>query len=318
MPASKLSGLGWELTNSELGIATHYVAPEVLPDIVRQLGALEDPTAEQVSALVASYHVPEEAGLEPSSKASREGPSPVRGAIRKFLDEAFGKNSIQEIYAAVKKGESDSSLPKEVQEWAAVQRKHMDERSPTGMAVALENFRLTQKAKRLNTTLENDIRMATGFAGTDRPTEDFSIGVTHLLVDKAKGRANWNPSSLEDKFCEPASIKANFFDPKAKHLQETPKLTFRPEPETQEGHDHTWGQFRRYGLPSESAVREWVQGENPQAGAFKVNEEELIQRMLESTGDAAGPRAKEFAARIKQVVAEHCKTDKDGYLDWKQ
>lgn len=203
-----------------------------------------------------------------------------------------------------------------MQEWAGAQRKLMDERSPTGMAVALENFRLTQKAKRLNTALENDIRMATGFAGTDRPTEDFSIGVTHLLVDKAKGRANWKPSSLEDKFCEPASIKANFFDPKAKHLQETPKLTFRPEPATQEGPDHTWGQFRRFGLPSEAAVREWVKGENPQAGAFKVNEKELIQRMLDSTGDAAGPRSKEFTARIQDIVKEHCKTDKDGYLDW--
>lgn len=203
-----------------------------------------------------------------------------------------------------------------MQEWAAAQRKIMDERSPTGMAVALENFRLTQKAKRLNTTLENDIMMATGFAGTDRPTEDFSIGVTHLLVDKAKGRANWKPSNIDDKFVAPESIRANFFDPKAKHLQETPKLNFKPEPETKEGHDHTWGQFRRFGLPAEETVKEWVKGENPEAGAFKVNEKELVQRMLESTGDAAGARAKEIEARIKDIVARHTKKDADGYLDW--
>lgn len=284
--------------------------------MVEQLKELENPTLENVSALVSAYHVSAPEGVAPSSRDSREGPSPITGEIRAFLDKTFGLPSIQEIYAALKSAEADSSLSAEVKEWAGKQREIMDHRSPTGMAVALANFKLAKAAKRLNTALENDILMATGFVGNERPTEEFSTGVTHLLIDKGKGRANWSPSDINDAKLTPKAIKDTFLDASKPWMSELPKLNFVPEPTTKEGADSTWGQFRRFGLPAEAEVKAWIQGEAHGSGAFKVREAELITSIVESRGEAAGARQTEITNRVKQIVAQHTKKDGEGYLDW--
>lgn len=308
----------WGRAAYELGIATHYVDPATIPDLVDQLSQLENPTLEQVSAIVASYHVPAPpAGTEPSSKASREGPSPITGEIRAFLDKTFGLPSIQEIYAALKAAETDSSSP-EVAKWAKEQRELMDHRSPTGMAVALANFKLAQKAQRLNTVLDNDMLMATGFVGTDRKSEEFTTGVTHLLINKGKGRAEWNPSSLDDKAVTPSEITKNFLDPKTPHLAECPAIEYIPPPSTREGPDSTWGQFRAFGLPSETEIRAWVKGESKGSGAFKLKEDEVVQRVISARGEQGGPRAKELEERTRAIVKDHCQADGEGYLNWKK
>lgn len=306
----------WTLTYSELGIATHYVDPSNIPALVEQLQQLENPTLESVSAIVSTYHVSRPEGTDFSSKASREGPTPITGGIRRLLDKTFNLGSIQEIYMALEKAENDSDLAPEVSAWAAVQRKMMDERSPTGMAVALANFKLAKAAQRLNTSLENDILMATGFVGNDRPTEDFAIGVTHVLIDKSKGRANWNPSSLNDEFVTPKSIKANFFNRSAKHMAEVPKLEFVPTPTTKEGPDSTWGKFRAFGLPSEAEVKGWIQGEKIGSGAFKLKEAELVERIIEARQEPSGPRHKEITDRVMEICDQYTRKDDQGYLDW--
>ncbi|KAL1411515.1 3-hydroxyisobutyryl-CoA hydrolase [Vanrija albida] len=309
----------WGRAVYELGLATHYVDPESLPSLLEALNQIEEPSFETISNLVSSYHVgPAPAGTAVSSKASREGPSPITGEIRAFLDKTFGLPSLQDIYAALKAAEGDSSLAAEVREWATAQRGILDERSPTGMAVALENFRLARKAKRLNEVLDNDITMATGFLGLKRTTDDFSTGVTHLLIDKAKGRANWSPSSIDDKSLTPAAIRANFLDAKAAHIAgERPTIDFTPTPTTKEGPDSTWGQFRRYGLPAEARVRAWIKGEAPGSGAFKLNEDELVSRIVDVSGEAGSPRQKEIEDAIRKIVAQRTTKDKDGYLNWK-
>lgn len=311
----------WGRAVYELGIATHYVEPEVLPDLVQQLQELENPTLESVSRLVNAYHVPAQpAGTPLSSKASREGPSPITGEIRVLLDKAFGLDSLQAIYAELQAAEKDSSLADTTRAWATAQREMLDNRSPTGMAVALANFKLARAAKRLNTVLENDIRMATGFVGNDRPTEDFTIGVTHVLINKDKNkphRADWVPSSINDAFVEPASIRKNFLDPKNAKLQaEVPTLDFDPVPTTKEGPDSTWGNFRKYGLPSEAEIRGWIRGETSGSGAFKLREDELVSRVLEARGDTASPREAEIRERVQDVVVRNATKDKDGFLDW--
>lgn len=98
-----------------------------------------------------------------------------------FLDHAFGQTSIQEVYAELEKAGGDYDVKDEIRAWAGEQKKIMDSRSPTGMAVALEGYRQAKQAKRLDITLENgryktsvstanadyldpDMSMATGFA----------------------------------------------------------------------------------------------------------------------------------------------------------
>jgi 3-hydroxyisobutyryl-CoA hydrolase len=306
----------WGRAAYELGIATHYVEPENIPAMVEQLKQLENPTLDSVASIVAAYHVPAPEGAAVSSKESREGPSPITGAVRTFLDKTFGLGSIQEIYAALKAAEADASLAPEVQTWAKQQREVFDNRSPTGMAVALANYKLAKAAKRLNTALENDILMATGFVGNDRPTEEFTTGVTHVLITRGKGRAEWNPSDINDAKLTPAAIKKTFLDASAPHMSELPKLIFNPAPTTKEGPDSTWGKFRSRGLPAEDEVKAWVQGEAHGSGAFKLKENELINAVLDSRGERGGPREKEIVARVKATIALHTKADGDKYLDW--
>ena len=55
----------------------------------------------------------------------------------------------------MKKATEDYEISDQVKTWAEQQKKLMDLRSPTGMAVALEGYLQAKKAKRLDLTLGN-------------------------------------------------------------------------------------------------------------------------------------------------------------------
>ncbi|BEJ15622.1 hypothetical protein CspHIS471_0502270 [Cutaneotrichosporon sp. HIS471] len=305
----------WGRAVYELGLATHYVEPDAIPSLVEALSQLENPTLEQLNNVVASYHVPAPEAAAVSSKGSREGPSPITGEIRTFLDKTFGLASIQEIYAALQAAQTDSALSQEIKDWAKAQKDIMDLRSPTGMAVALENFKVTRKAQSLKVALENDMLMSTGFCGTDRPTPEFDTGVSYLLIEKGRERANWQPSEINDPRLTPAEITKNYLDPNTPHLAETPKLVFEPAP-TSEGTDSTWGKFRMWGLPAESEIRAVVKGESAGSGAFKLKPAEVVEQVLAARGEQGGPREKEIISHTNAIIAARTKADGSGYLDW--
>jgi 3-hydroxyisobutyryl-CoA hydrolase len=73
---------------------------------------------------------------------------------------------------------------------------------------------------------------------------DFAEGVTHLLVNKRKDRAAWNPPSLEATPDE--QIRDIFFNPKRKYTQLT-----RPEPHMVDYKEYPHSNF---GLPAEEKV----------------------------------------------------------------
>jgi 3-hydroxyisobutyryl-CoA hydrolase len=80
--------------------------------------------------------------------------------------------------------------------------------------------------------------------------------------------------------------------------------------------DSTWGDFRKYGLPSESDVEGIVTGSSPSSGAFKVTEAEVVERIMDAKNETAGSRAKEVENWLRGIVARTCET-KSGYLDLK-
>ena len=61
-----------------------------------------------------------------------------------------------------------------------------------------------------------------------------------------------------------------------------------------------------------------VEGYAPSAGAFKVTEAELVERILDDRGESGGPRAVEMGTKIKEMVARLCDVKTGGYLDWKR
>lgn len=297
----------------ELGIASHYVAEESVPEIKERLAALDGPSAEEVSALVAHYHLPEGEGL--TSKTNPNGRSPIRGEIRKFLDATFGLDTLKAIHARLVQAETDQSLSPEVQVWAAEQRQMMDTRGPTGMAVAIENYHLGRKARRFATTLEHDTLMSTGFIGAHRSSDDLMVGAVHQLFEKKKTPIPFSPSiaELDDPTLQPETIRANFFSRESPHLIDAPPMdvgdALLPRPKGLVGPDSNWGQFRRFGIPSEERVRDVID-----AARGKLIEAELVQRVL-GTEDSANPaRRAEFEAAIWRIISE--RTHKGSVMQW--
>jgi len=142
-----------------------------------------------------------------------------------------------------------------------------------------------------------------------------------VLVSKSADRPSWSPSSISDEAISPANITNNFFDSRSDVQSARPQLIFNPPSRSKSGKDKsdsTWGLFRKYGLPSEAAVEAIVSGSAPGSGAFKVTQEELVQRLVDERGDAAGPRAEEVGEWIRAIVQRKCKVGQDGYLDMKR
>ncbi|WRT66410.1 uncharacterized protein IL334_003366 [Kwoniella shivajii] len=298
----------------DLGIATHYVTPNLLPTIINEITQLESPSHSQISTLISSYTATPSSNSEPSSKTSPDGPSPIKGEIRDFLDKTFGLKSISEIDAALTKAQKDDKLSEEVKTWAKTQQDLITQRSPTSTAVALAGYRKAKESRRLDRTLLNDISMATAFAGPKRATEDFIKGVSSVLIDR-KPNPEWIPSSLSDSKLSSNEITKNFFSTTPSSDQ--PELRFNPASASKldSGRDSTWGQFRKYGLPSEDKIKASVDGYAPGSGAFALTEKELIDQFSE--GEVHGSRRKEIESRVRNVIERKCKKDKQGYLEWK-
>ncbi|WVF71488.1 hypothetical protein IAT40_006294 [Kwoniella sp. CBS 6097] len=304
----------------ELGIATHYVTPNVLPEIINQITQLESPTLAQISSLVSSYtSAPSASSSEPSSKASPDGPSPIKGEIREFLDKTFNLKSIAEVDQALSKAVTNEKLSQEVRDWAKLQKELIDQRGPTSTAVALAGYKKAKESRRLDRTLLNDFSMATAFSGTKRSTEDFIKGVSAVLIDRSKTPTEWVPSSRSDPSLSPKEIEKNFFTPSKNQTAGDLQLEFEPisASKLDSGKDSTWGRFRKYGLPSESNIRASVDGYAPGSGAFALTEKELIDSFVDASSEVRGTRRDEVEARVKDVVSRHCKKDKDGYLEWR-
>ncbi|WVN88360.1 uncharacterized protein L203_103566 [Cryptococcus depauperatus CBS 7841] len=302
----------------ELGIATHYVTENTIPEIIYQITQHPNPTLANISSLISSFSAAAPTISEISSKSCSDGHSPIRGDIRKFLDKTFSKKSIAEIHKALVAAESDDNLSAETKQWASAQKEILKSRSPTGMAVALHNYQEAKKSRRLDRTLLNDITMATAYSGSNRATDDFITGVSAVLIDRAKGPTAWSPSSLSDPSLSSESIVSRFFDPSSPHLQDKPTLEFEPRSASKldSGRDSTWGQFRKYGLPSEEAVKASVDGYAPGSGAFALTEDELVEQFVDAQGDVHGSRREEIEDRVRSIVVRSCKKGKDGYLQW--
>nr|XP_018262939.1 3-hydroxyisobutyryl-CoA hydrolase [Kwoniella dejecticola CBS 10117]OBR85097.1 3-hydroxyisobutyryl-CoA hydrolase [Kwoniella dejecticola CBS 10117] len=307
----------------ELGIATHYVTPNLLPTIINEITQLDSPTSAQISSIVSSYTASAPAGPDSgsdlSSKSNPDGLSPIKGEIRGFLDKTFSLKSIPEIHSALTKSQSDSALSGEVKEWARVQLDLLNARSPTSTAVALTGYRKAKEARRLDRVLLNDITMATAFCGPEsgRATDDFVKGVSSVLIDRSKTAPEWIPSELSDPRLALSEIIKNFYPTKSSTTTTIPELQLVPESASKldSGRDSTWNKFRKYGLPSEQLIKASVDGYSPQSGAFALTEKELIAQFLEDS--TSGTRRDEVVQRIKSVVEKNCKVDKGGYLEWK-
>ena len=170
------AGLWLALTGSRLkaadclrlGIATHFVESERLPELK---GALQtgDLSLEVIAATL------ERLSGDP-------GPAPVEPQLP-TIRRIFSADSVEAIVAG---------LDAEATDWAAQQADLMRERSPQAMKVAMRQLRTGETLPTFEDVMSMEYRLATRIVM--RP--DFREGVRSVLVDK-DGRARWSPPTLE-------------------------------------------------------------------------------------------------------------------------
>lgn len=327
----------------ELGIATHYIPQRSLHDVIAAIQAMEEPTQAKLAALINTYSAP------PATEG-KDGHSPIRGAVRELLDEAFGKPTVKEIMATLARATKGDNA--EVAKWAGEQLEIMRCRSPTGMKVALHNFRQARETRHLQTQLNNDLAMCTAFL-TPSNTMEMVNGVSHVLITKgakkpmtwdapkelypneppayegAQGPA-WEPASLDDPRLAEDRVARTWFDrERSPVLKNAPVLAGFNAADallSSMRADKLWGQFRAWGLPSEAMIKQFVEGSAKSSDAFALTQKELTDRLVRSLCERF--ETQELSAGFKQgiedvvqeVVSRKCEVQQEkgqGYLRWK-
>ena len=136
------------LSSSDLGIATHYVASARLPALVARLHELENPTARMVDRALEEFY---------SDGLPEDKPAQLTSGLRAAIDSIFSKDSIEDIFAALK------SPAKHVDAaWAAETLAQLELRSPTSLHLALLAIRKGRSMK-LAEALKMELDIATAY-----------------------------------------------------------------------------------------------------------------------------------------------------------
>jgi enoyl-CoA hydratase len=114
--------------------------------------------------------------------SSDPGPAPLAGK-QKALDALFGRDTVEEIVAALQAGSS----------WAKEQAAVMAGNSPTTMKVALRELRQAKDKASFADELALEYRLACSIIST----HDFQEGVRAVVIDKDNA-PRWSPARLED------------------------------------------------------------------------------------------------------------------------
>lgn len=254
--------------------------------------------------------------------------SHIAGDVRTLLDRAFSKSTVKEIRTVLQAaidGKDSHKWSGRAVEWAKQTVKTIGERSPTGMKVALLNWRQARKARDLHEQLDRDLRMCCAFLTA---TNDMFAGVDQVLVHKSKEPAAWDPKELDDPRIEEKKVATTWFDrAKSDTLKLAPTLALAAP----EGGDELWGKFRMWGLPSEAIIQSYIDGSRSSSDAFALTRAELKERLWadlvsERELSEGGKGVSEFRKEVERKVEEVCERQcvlagddgKEGgkYLKW--
>jgi len=222
------------------GIATHYLHSTSLPALESRLAELRfhdyddlDTRLELVDSTIEEFCT----GLP------HDEPILMGGALRQAIDRCFSHDNVPKIIKAL---EAETG---ETQEWAQKSLTALHQRSPTSVHVALRQMRLG-KQWTLRQAFQREAAMAAKFMRHN----DFTEGVSALLIRKDGQPPNWQPATLEDVKPED-NIAEPFFDVKG----ETPLTLLNDQ-----GNWMTY-QHAKYSLPTEADVHGIVSQEGKTA-----------------------------------------------------
>lgn len=317
-------------SRSDLGIATHYVPKSEIDNVVAAIEALpeSDLTTAKISSLLMSFTGPLSDADEVSTAKTPSVASHIAGDVRTLLDRAFSKPTVKEIRSVLQSavdGKDSHKWSDRAVDWARQTLKTIGERSPTGMKVALLNWRQARKTRDLREQLDRDLRMCCAFLTA---TNDMFAGVDQVLVHKSKEPAAWDPKELDDPRIEEGKLAETWFDrAKSETLKRAPTLSLAAP----EGGDDLWGTFRSWGLPSEAVIQSYIDGSRASSDAFALTRAELKERLwadlvaereLKQGEKGVAEFKKEVERKVEEVCERQCvlagDDGKEGgkYLKW--
>lgn len=308
-------------------------------ELANAIRDLDDPTLARIAGLISTYSAggPFSPTESPdgtySSKANPDASSPFFGSVRKLVDHAFSQPTVPKIYNALHEAIEDKqgkTWDERSRNWAEATVKIMNQRSPTGMKIALINYLQAKKDQDLRTQMNNDLSMCTAYLQS--PTNEMVDSIFHKLIEKKKDIHPWSPSDINDPSLDEKHLAKTWFDrSKSSVLAEAPTLD---DPTDAAAHPASsnikWGQFRTWGIPSEALIKSYIDGSARGSAAFALTEKDLVQRVtsdladrLEIDANATGQEkwVKGIEERIRDVV-ERCTVAEPGdhkekYLKWK-
>ncbi|KAJ9117985.1 hypothetical protein QFC20_000266 [Naganishia adeliensis] len=298
------------VTGDDLGIATHYIPKAEIPNVISAIEALPESelTTAKISALLMAFSATGSNADSVSTAKTPDVVSHIAGDVRTLLDRAFSKSTVKEVLTTLQAaidGKDSQQWSERALDWAKQTVKTIGERSPTGMKIALLNWRQARKLRSLREQLDKDLRMCCAFLTA---TGDMFAGVDQVLVHKSKEPAAWDPKELDDPRIEEKKLATTWFDrAKSDVLSAAPQLSLQAP----EGGDELWGKFRMWGLPSEQVIQSYIDGSRSSSDAFALTRAELKQRLWadlvserELSEGAKG--VAEFKKEVERKVEEVC------------
>ncbi|KAF1815590.1 3-hydroxyisobutyryl-CoA hydrolase mitochondrial precursor [Eremomyces bilateralis CBS 781.70] len=246
------------------GVATHFMHSTSLPELESRLAELQfkDYTSLQERYQIINATIEEfNTGL-PSPRPS------ITGQQRLIIDTVFNPNhKISSVLSGLEAITNDSNSSEAIKKWAARTTATINERSPTSVAVTLEQMRVAR-----TWDIATAFRMEHAIAGVFMAHPDFVEGVSARLIERKKTRPDWKPNTLPE-VSEQQVQKFFNAEPELELLVNRKESSFVEYP------------HKDIGLPQEKDIRQ-VAKEGRYMG------EEIVQHFLEKKKHKQGVREK--------------------------
>lgn len=243
------------------GVATHYIHSSTLQQLESRLAELQFP---DYMPLDERFKIINATIEEFSTGLPAERPH-ISGELRKTIDNVFhiDQPSIDAIMKSLEQVRETGSA--DLKKWAKQTIDTIQTRSPTSVAVTLQQMRIGRQWS-IAQTFQREYDIASHFMAHP----DFVEGVTSRLIERKKERPNWKPNTLAD-------VKRRDVDAFFAAAEDGSKLPLISEVDYKE-YPHAW-----IGLPREEEILR-------EAGGKKA--EDVVEILLERYGGKQGVREK--------------------------
>ncbi|KAI9743844.1 MAG: hypothetical protein M1818_002578 [Claussenomyces sp. TS43310] len=261
------------------GIATHYIHSTSLPALESRFAELRFKDYDELPARLELINSTIE---EFCTGLPHDEPILLGGARREAIDRCFSHDSVPDIIEALK------AETGETKEWAEKTLKTLHQRSPTSVYVTLRQMRLG-KTWTLSQAFLREHAMASKFMRHN----DFTEGVSALLIRKDGQAPRWQPASLED--IKPTdNIADPFFEVEGEKM-----MSLLNDEGEWKVYPHA-----KFSLPTEADVRAVVQlgGKTPKG---------IVSYLVEATKGKQG--VKEV---VEEIVNRKTRKDDNGKTVW--